>query len=375
MTRSERGQAVLGRPANKISHRSPTGKKRRWKPRAVDLFAGCGGLSLGLRQAGFRVAAAVEIDPLAAETYRKNHPDVQLWQGDIRKLSARTVARRLNLPNGGLSLLAGCPPCQAWSRMPRLNGGRQVRDRKQKDLVLQFLRFVRVLRPKALMLENVPDLAKDPRMSVLRRTLRKLGYSYVQKVVDASEHGVSQRRRRMILLAGKLGPLRFPTGKARRKTVEDVIGELRPPGLSGDPLHDMTEHRSLKVINLIAAIPKDGGSRRDLGRRRQLGCHKRCDGFGDVYGRMAWNEVAPTITSGFVNPSKGRFLHPTQDRTITLREGALLQGFPRGYKVSLREGKFRAAELIGNALPPPLIRRLASPLVPYVRRQKRQREN
>ena len=110
---------------------------------------------------------------------------------------------------------------------------------------------------------------------------------------------------------------------------------------------------------LIRLIPKDGGSRLDLGRQRQLGCHRRCDGFKDVYGRMAWDDVSPTVTGGCVNPSKGRFLHPTKNRCVTLREAALLQSFPPTYRFSLRRGKFPAAQMIGNALPPEFIRRHA----------------
>jgi DNA (cytosine-5)-methyltransferase 1 len=141
-----------------------------------------------------------------------------------------------------------------------------------------------------------------------------------------------------------------------KRSVRDAIGHLPRPGSSGDPLHDVSEKRSEKVKRLIASIPKNGGSRRDLGRKRQLRCHTDCDGFNDVYGRMAWDEVAPTITGGCVNPSKGRFLHPTQNRSITLREAALLQGFPADYYFSLERGKFAAAQMIGNAFPPPFVR-------------------
>jgi DNA (cytosine-5)-methyltransferase 1 len=121
-------------------------------------------------------------------------------------------------------------------------------------------------------------------------------------------------------------------------------------------------------MNLIKLIPKDGGSRGDLSLRYQLPCHKRCDGFKDIYGRMAWYDVAPTITGGCLNPSKGRFLHPEQNRAITLREATLLQGFPRGYVLSLRRGRFAAAEMIGNALPPGFVKRHAKQIVRFLNR-------
>src|SRR5690606_12010561 len=117
-----------------------------------------------------------------------------------------------------------------------------------------------------------------------------------------------------------------------RRSVRDAIGDLPKPSVSDDPLHDPMEDRSERIAKMIALIPKDGGSRSALGKRRQLECHKRCNGFKDVYGRMAWDDVAPTITGGCVNPSKGRFLHPTQNRAITLREAALLQSFPPNYQ-------------------------------------------
>ena len=108
-------------------------------------------------------------------------------------------------------------------------------------------------------------------------------------------------------------------------------------------------------MQMIRRIPKDGGSRTDLPEEDQLDCHKRCNGFKDVYGRMAWSEVSPTITSGCFNPSKGRFLHPEEDRAITMREASLLQGFPRQYKFPAGSGKSAIAMMIGNALPPPFI--------------------
>ena len=135
---------------------------------------------------------------------------------------------------------------------------------------------------------------------------------------------------------------------------------LARPGKTGDVLHDLPEVRSPQVKELIKLIPKNGGSRKELPKKYWLPCHVRYpDGYRDVYGRMAWNDVAPTITGGCVNPSKGRFLHPAQNRAITLREAALLQTFPPGYKFSLEKGKDSVALMIGNALPPEFIRRHA----------------
>lgn len=334
-------------------------RKKAAPPRALDLFSGCGGLTLGLKRAGFRVVGAIEIDALAAETYRGNHGDVALWCDDIRNLSASAILRSLGLRRGDLDLLAGCPPCQGFSRMKTLNGRHRMRD-PRNDLVLDFLRFVRVLRPKAVMLENVPGLARNRRARVLAQALRSMGYNVTHDVLDAADYGVPQRRRRFILLAGRRGGEIPFASKARRTiTVREAFARISRRRAKNDPLHNLPERRQPHVQDFIRLIPRDGGSRHDLGTRRQLACHVRCDGFRDVYGRMAWDSVSPTITSGCCNPSKGRFLHPAKNRAITLREAALLQSFPVHYEFSLRRGKYPAAEMIGNALPPEFIRRHA----------------
>ena len=324
------------------------------KPTAVDLFCGCGGLTVGLKRAGFRVLGAVDVDPLSVKTYKANHRDVTLWEKDIRELDPQELLDTLGLKKGGLDLLAGCPPCQGFSTMRTLNGALMVDD-PRNDLLLEFERFVEALRPRAVMMENVPGLADDERFGAFRRKLKNLGYLGEHRILNAAHYGVPQRRRRLIYLAGLGVTIPFAGKAAKMKTVEDAIGGLPKAGQSGDPVHDMPENRTPKVLDVIRLIPKDGGSRRDLPEEFQLECHKRCNGFKDVYGRMAWKKPAPTITGGCFNPSKGRFLHPEEDRAITMREAALLQGFPRRYKFPTTENKSAVALMIGNALPPPFI--------------------
>jgi DNA (cytosine-5)-methyltransferase 1 len=337
------------------------------KLRAIDLFSGCGGLTLGLKQAGFRVVGAIEIDPLAVETYRGNHRRVTVWEEDISDVKVSDVRRRLRLRAGDLDLLAGCPPCQGFSTMTTLNGRRETND-PRNDLVLQFLRFVRGLRPKAVMLENVPGLGRDARIRRVAKELAQLGYNVTRGVLDAANYGVPQRRRRFILLAGR--GMSIPFGKPARTqpTVRDALRRLGKRAAKDD-LHNLPETRSKKIQTLIKLIPRDGGSRSDLGAKSQLACHKRCDGFKDVYGRMAWSQVSPTITGGCCNPSKGRFLHPSKHRSISLREAALLQSFPANYYFSTRRGKFPTAQMIGNALPPEFIRRHALQVVTKIRQR------
>jgi DNA (cytosine-5)-methyltransferase 1 len=339
-------------------------------PTAIDLFCGCGGLTVGLKQAGFRVISALDSSVLAIETFRMNHVRTKLWTKRIQDLDAKVLMKHHALRKGDLDLLAGCPPCQGFSQMRTLNGGRRIRD-KQKDLVFEFLRFVESLLPKVVMMENVPGLAGDRRMDRFLVRMRDLGYQGEPKVLDAAAFGVPQRRTRMIYLAARGEvTINHPVPDANRITVFDVIGKLPKPGASGDPLHDMDETRSARVAAFIRKVPKDGGSRLDVVGDEQLPCHQRSNGFKDVYGRMAWQDVAPTITGGFVNPSKGRFLHPVANRCITLREGALLQGFPAEYRFSFSNGKFAIAQMIGNALPPEFIRRHALAAAKALKRKK-----
>ena len=330
------------------------------KPKALDLFCGCGGLTLGLKKAGFRVIGGIDNDPVAVETYKMNHPEVKVWEKNIQRLPVKQVMKKLALKKGSLDLLAGCPPCQGFSGLRTLQGSKKVRDPRNK-LIFEFLRFVRVLKPKTIMMENVPGLANSNMFKKFCAKLKKLGYQFDPKVKisDAANYGVPQRRRRLILLASLVGSIDFAKPTLQKVTVRHTIGDMSKPGTSGDFLHDWPENHSNRIKNLIKSIPKDGGSRTDLPQSQQLDCHKKFSGFKDIYGRMAWDKVAPTITSGCFNPSKGRFLHPTSNRAITLREASLLQGFPKRYKFPHVRSKSAIALLIGNALPPPFIRRHA----------------
>lgn len=328
------------------------------KPRAVDLFCGAGGLTEGLKQGGYNVIGAVELDALACHTYRLNHKRVKLWKIDIRRLPGSMMMKALKLRPGELDLLAACPPCQGFSTMRTKNGARWNRD-SRNDLIFDVMRIIRSLKPKSVMLENVPGLAKNRRYLSFRNGLEALGYRVKWDVLNTVDFAVPQRRRRLVLLASKLGEPEFAPRASSYRTVRNFIGNLPPPERSRDPLHNYPTRRSERIENLIRNIPRDGGSRMALGLKHQLPCHKRLEGFKDVYGRMAWDKPSPTITGGCINPSKGRFLHPRAHRAITLREAALLQTFPKTYRFPLDRGRYPVALLIGNALPPEFIRRQA----------------
>ena len=208
--------------------------------KAIDLLSGCGGLTLGLRKAGFAIVGAVEIDDLAVETYRRNHKKTKVWHTDINKLSPRRMRLSLDLKKGELDLLAGCPPCQGFSSMRTLNGGKEIEE-IQNDLVFQMVRFAREFHPKAIMIENVPGLAKDHRIEKVDQALTDLGYHVHYDVLDALNYSVPQRRKRMILVASKKALIPFAKPRKKRVTVRDVLSNLPRAGKSGDELHDLPE--------------------------------------------------------------------------------------------------------------------------------------
>lgn len=323
---------------------------------ALDLFSGCGGLTQGLKEIGFKVLAAIENDKKAIETYKANHPKTYIFEKDIIYITEQELFKKLNLKKGELDLLAGCPPCQGFSTLTT-KLIKKVSNDKRNDLIFEFLRFVKILSPKTIMLENVPALMKNKRFSkFVEHLTNSLNYKVTYEVVNAADYGVPQRRKRLILIASKVHQPSIAPKTSSLITVKDTIGFLNTANDITDPIHSYKENRSQRIKELILAIPKDGGSRKDLPERFHLDCHKRTNGFHDVYGRMRWNDVAPTITSGCTNPSKGRFLHPEKNRAITLREAALLQGFPKDYTFIPSHGKTSISLMIGNAFPPPLIK-------------------
>lgn len=339
---------------------------------AVDLFSGCGGLTEGLKQAGFHVLGAVDTDDLAVETYSENHiaresPSLQVqkvWKSDIRDLSPKDMMTELGLAPGQLDLLAGCPPCQGFSTLRTMNGHHDYKEDKTKnDLVFEYVRFARSLHPRAVMMENVPGLRDDDRIIEVLSQLRDIGFnvdpSYPERnvrVLNAADFGVPQRRNRMVLLAARDTSVNFAAACNSRSTVRKAIEDIEERVPSDDPAHYHGERRSEAVMARIKAVPRDGGSLREAGEEHQLDCHKNFDGFKDVYGRLAWDDVSSTITSGCTNPSKGRFIHPEENRALTLREAAVLQTFPYDYYISLRRGKGAAARMIGDALPPRFVK-------------------
>lgn len=333
-------------------------RRRPGKPTAVDLYAGSGAVTAGLRRAGFRVVAAVDNDPVAGRTYKANHPTVRLYQADIRKIDPHRI-RRCDLHGRNADLLIVCAPCQPFSSQNRKRGGDP-----RAQLILQATRFAEVLRPRLIFFENVPGLATAKNRSILaelRGRLRKAGYTLGDPVVvDAADHGVPQRRVRCIMFATQghkcPGEPRRATPEGGRRTVREAIGHLRRLASGecdpADGLHRARIHQPI-ALERLSHIKKDGGSRSDLPSELVLPCHRDHKGHPDVYGRMKWNDVAPTLTTGCTDLTRGRFGHPEDDRAITPREAALLQTFPPDYR--FRGSPKQVATQVGNAVPVRLI--------------------
>ena len=336
----------------------------RW-PTAVDLYSGCGGVTAALRRKRFRVVAAVDNDPLAGRTYRLNNKSARLYSDDIRKVDPAEI-REQQLDGGDLDLLVVCSPCQPFSNQNR-NRGNDAR----AELILEAPRFAKVLNPKIIFFENVPGLA-SPELSnaleQLRSELEKIGYELSpSSTIDLADYGVPQRRLRCVLFATRKGhQIKLPaptTPNDKRKTVKTAIGNL-PPLHSGqkdenDPLHFARTHQPI-ALKRMAHIKKDGGDRFSLPPELELECHKGKKCYPDVYGRMHWNRVAPTLTTGCTDVTRGRFMHPRDDRAISLREAARLQTFTDDYEFAGNSGQI--AMQIGNAVPPAFIEALAPSL-------------
>jgi DNA (cytosine-5)-methyltransferase 1 len=328
---------------------------------AVDLFCGSGAVSSGLKAEGFRILAAVDNDSVACRTYSLNHPEVELIEADIKCVDAAALAKRLK-SNGKLDLLVVCAPCQPFSTQNRQRANSDPRT----NLIIESVKFVEAFKPKVVFIENVPGLITNGPVRELKRALKEQGYFLSDPLkLDSADLGVPQRRERCILIAVRDKTVAKAFGNniqpLPRKTVFGAIGHL-PPLKSGeacptDPLHRARKHHKTTLVRLNH-IPKDGGSRSSLPPYLQLACHKnRKNDFPDVYGRVKWNDVAPTLTTGCTDVTKGRFAHPRDDRALTLREAALLQSFPADYKFHGNSGQI--ARQIGNAVPVRMVRSLS----------------
>lgn len=339
-------------------------KARKRRPRVVgiDVFCGAGGMSRGLQRAGISVVCGIDNDPMVVSTYKRNIHRRAICS-DIRDVTGPQL-RRL-VPRGAKLVMAVCAPCQPFSKV-RKSGKR----RSDRHLLLEVGRLVRSVRPDGLIVENVPQISRSNSKGVLGqfvKLLRAAGYSYALEVLDAKHFGVPQTRARMVLLAvrGRERPVKLPKRRRQQfKTVRDAIEGLpvlRAGGRSRQhPLH-VAANLSDDNLERLKATPANGGDSRSWPTKLRLPCHVRSQGFYDVYGRMHWDQPAPTLTTRCHSLSNGRFGHPTQRRAISLLEAALLQTFPKSYRFSGNQADI--ARQIGNAVPVSLARALGTSLV------------
>lgn len=343
--------------------RALTGGDSLNRPIAIDLFCGSGAVTTAMKEDGYRVVAAVDMNRICGVTYRKNHPEVLFRKKDIRSLQPSELL--VAIPKGKkLKLMAVCAPCQPFSSQNRRRGASDTR----APLILESVRLARALKPQLIIYENVPGIVASAIFQRLKRSLASAGYILGNpQRVDAADFGVPQRRVRCIVAAirapGRIKDFVVPAQGAERVTVRDALADLRPLS-SGerdphDLLHTSRAHHEI-TLRRLAAIPQDGGSRDSLPPELQLECHRNRNkgDFCDVYGRMRWDSVAPTLTTGCTDVTRGRYAHPRDDRAITLREAARLQTFPDWYQFAGNRSEI--AEQIGNAVPVEMFRRLVA---------------
>lgn len=357
---------------------------RTWKESdviACDLFAGAGGFSLGAHLAGIKVASAVEWNSHACSTYRKNlvHSkltNATLFEADITSLDPRAVFSSSGFKQHGCDLLLGGPPCQGFSAH-RINDAGV--DDPRNELLLKYFEYVQVLRPVFFLVENVPGLLWPRHRKYLERfyaLAKSAGYGVMEpQVVNARDYGVPQNRKRVFILGYDLRRVSSPPAWPPKPThmqaassggqktwvpAREVFNRAVP---AGDANNVHMKHSS-ELTEAFKRTPLNGGSRRDSGR--VLPCHKEHRGHNDVYGRIDPSAPAPTMTTACINPSKGRFVHPTEHHGITLRQAARIQSFPDWY--IFEGGLMAGGAQVGNAVPVDLATALLRPLKTSVRK-------
>jgi len=331
--------------------------------KAVDFFCSGGGMSYGMQKAGIKILAGIDFDKTCEETYKANIKGAEFIHADVFNLKETELENKLPLKkNDDELVLIGCSPCQYWS----IINTQREKSKKSKDLLKEFRRFVEYFMPGYVVVENVPGVFRRKEESGLEDFIKWLEnednkYTVHFKVHEVSEYGVPQHRRRFTLIANRVTDKELEPVKAigQKVTVRDVLGEKNgfPKIEAGhkDNTPFMNTVAGLEEINImrLKLTEKDGGTRLAyVDSHLAPKCHRnKKDGFKDTYGRMCWDKPAPTITTKFFSISNGRFAHPEENRAISLREGAVLQSFPKDY-IFKTTSIANTARIIGNAVPP-----------------------
>jgi DNA (cytosine-5)-methyltransferase 1 len=328
------------------------------KVNAIDLFCGVGGLTCGIQQAGINVVAGIDIEKSCQFAYEVNN-DARFIHKDIKDVEFNEI-NNLYPVDTDIKILIGCAPCQPFSSYARVY--KETAQTDKLDLLEYFAKQIQEIKPDIVSMENVPQLVKMPVFQRFLQTLEKNNYKYNWKIVFAPNYGLAQNRKRLLLLASKIGQIEFiPETHAKENfvAVQDVIKDLPQIENGETDVNDiMHKARKLSPLNLKRIRQsKPGGSWRDWDKSLLLECHKKKSGksFGSVYGRLQWDKPSSTITTFFNGIGNGRFGHPEQDRALSLREGAILQSFPVNYQFVDENVTFSSSQIarqIGNAVPP-----------------------
>lgn len=326
------------------------------KTAVVDVFCGIGGLTHGFVKEKFKVVAGIDVDDSCRYAFEKNN-EAKFIKKDIAEIDADEILSLYS--DAEVKILVGCAPCQPFSKYT--NG--KTEDTKW-SLLYNFGELIETIKPEIVSMENVPELAKHKKYPVYDdfvELLKRNGYSVSSYFVYCPDYGIPQTRTRLVLFASKFGEisiLRKTHSPQKYKTVSDSIGCLDPIGV-GEVSEKDSLHRSagLSELNMIRIrSTPEGGSWKDWDDELVLECHKKPTGksYGNIYGRMRWDDLSPTITTQFMGYGNGRFGHPEQDRAISLREAALLQSFPKYYDFIEPNTKVFVSTIarhIGNAVP------------------------
>ena len=346
--------------------------------KAIDFFCGAGGLTRGLLDAGINVVAGVDNDERLRRTYEVNNDPSRFIAKHIAEVDIRELRAHLDIRPEDAVLYAACTPCQPFSTLNTIKGSDP-----RKYLLLDFAQLVDACPPDFILVENVPGISNAAGKEIyeqFRKTLDRHGFLTDAEKLDAKDYGVPQTRKRFILIASRHGrpALPKPTTRARFATVRDAIGHY--PALDDgeeSPLYrnHIARKLALRHKRIVAEVPCDGGSRRDIADAAiLLPCHRRRpSAHKEVFGRMAWNQPGPTLTCRCVDVYCGRFIHPEQDRGISLREAAALQTFPDYYEFlgkSIQEN----ARQIGNAVPVKLAKSLGEAVINTWQKQRGQND-
>jgi DNA (cytosine-5)-methyltransferase 1 len=348
----------------------------------VDLFAGCGGMTRGFEDSGsFRSVFAVEFDRDAAATYGVNFGD-HVACGPIEDVAAFPHA----------DVVIGGPPCQGFSPLNRAAVGFA-----RRGLWRQYLRALEAVEPRAFVMENVPELLRSAEFSEFQKRAEALGFTVAGEILNAADFGVPQRRRRAIVIGTRASaaiPWPSPTHADPNPSslvTHRVTNDNRLPATAAGLAPWVTFREAVEGLALAPdgrdwhrprqprpesvrrykAVPRDGGDRfamqRNLDRAGLGELVPRCwrekpTGTTDVFGRLWWDRPALTIRTEFYKPEKGRYLHPSAHRPITVREAARLMSFPEDFVLPEEQSMSSIARQIGNAVPPLLARRIAEAL-------------